>query len=335
MLAQAWSLGPESEATLLKQWDVFLSHASEDKETVALPLTAGLRRAGVRVWLDRFQIELGDSIRQKIDQGLANSRFGVVILSEIFLKKYWTGSELDALWELNAVLPVWFGIDKRMLMKYSPLLAGRAGISIDQGIDVVAQTIAARVFKPQDNSDESSSQTARDFALLLAKPAAVNELVDFVFDHPKILTRALGTYLNPEDTFRSRVQLGPNIVDFCTATFQPSIDRLMDHQFVLFGPADSSLFHDGQTDTSLNFTLNRAKEIGVWLQSNVPAAREVLRDVPAAVLTKVVAGRRPQPGSAVMQALQNLNDDSSKIQVRTYDWLLDSALAIASGGDDE
>ncbi len=317
----------------MKQWDVFLSHASEDKATVALPLSESLRRAGVRVWLDKFQIELGDSIRKKIDQGLANSRFGVVILSEVFLKKYWTGNELDALWELNVVLPVWYGIDKKLLMKYSPLLAGRAGISTDLGIDVVAQTIAARVFKPQDHSDEGSAEIARDFATLLVKPAAVEALTGFISDHPRILTRALGVYLNSEDTFRSRVELGPNVVDFCTATFQPSILRMSDYEFVLFGPADSPLFHDGQIDASLNSTLSRARTIGAWLQSNIAAAREVLRDVPTAVLTKVVAGRRPQPGSGTMQALQDLNDELIKIQVRTYDWLLDSALAIAEGGD--
>lgn len=59
----------------MKQWDGFLSHVSEDKQTVALPLTETLRRAGVRVWLDKFQIEIGDSLRLKIDEGLANSRF--------------------------------------------------------------------------------------------------------------------------------------------------------------------------------------------------------------------------------------------------------------------
>lgn len=319
----------------MKQWDVFLSHASEDKATVALPLTESLRKAGVRVWLDQFQIELGDSVRQKIDQGLANSRFGVVILSEIFLKKYWTGSELDALWELNVVLPVWFGIDKKMLMKYSPLLAGKAGVSTDLGMDVVAQTIAARVFKPQDNSDQGSSQIARDFAILLAKPATVEELVDFVSDHPKLLARALGAYLNSKDTLRSRVKLGPHVVDFCSATFQPSIGRLSDYQFVLFGPPDCPLFHDGQIVPILNSTLSRAKTIGAWLQSNITTARDALRDIPTTVLTKVVAGRRPQPGSAIMLNLQDLNDDMIKIQVRTYDWLLDSALAIAEGGDDQ
>jgi hypothetical protein len=84
----------------------------------------------------------------------------------------------------------------------------------------------------------------------------------------------------------------------------------------------------------LNATLNRAKDIGTWLQSNTTKAREILRDVPTAVLTKVVAGRRSQPGSPEVQALQNLNDELIRFQVRTYDWLLDSALSLAEGGDD-
>ena len=319
----------------MKQWDVFLSHASEDKETVALPLTEALRRLGVRVWLDKFQIEIGDSLRQKIDEGLANSRFGVVILSEVFLTKHWTGRELDALWALNDVLPVWHEIDKKTLVKYSPLLAGKVSISTSEGIDVVAQTIAARVFKPRDDSQEGYSQIARDFAVLLANDPSTNELIGFVADRPRILSRSLGVYLDSQDMFRSGVRLGQNLVDFCTATFQPTIGRMSDFQFVLFGPVNSPLFGDGRMDPPLSATVQRARDVGTWLQSNLAAAREVLHDVPASVLAKIVAGRRPQPGSPVVQALQNLNDDLIKIQVRTYDWLLDSALALAEGGDDQ
>jgi hypothetical protein len=320
---------------LLKQWDVFLSHASEDQQTVALPLTDALRRAGVRVWLDKFQIEIGDSLRQKIDEGLANSRFGVVVLSEAFLTKHWTGRELDALWALDVVLPVWHGIDKKMLTRYSPLLAGKVGISTAEGIDVVAQTIAARLFKPIDGSHETSAHIAHDFGVLLARPTPVSELVDFVADHPQILTRSLGVRMDPEDLFRVAVPLGPNIVDFCVATFYDSIGELSDYQFVLFGPVDPPLFDDGRVGAALDNTLKRAKNIGTWLESNSATAREVLRDVPTAVLTKVVAGRRPQPGSPAVQALKNLNDDLIKVHVRTYDWLLDSALALAEGGDDQ
>jgi hypothetical protein len=52
-------------------WDIFISHASEDKAEVARPLQKILEGAGLRVWLDENQLEIGDSLREKIDEGLA------------------------------------------------------------------------------------------------------------------------------------------------------------------------------------------------------------------------------------------------------------------------
>ena len=68
-----------------KEWDIFISHASEDKTKVARPLAEALRKAGVRVWLDEHQLKVGDSLSEKIDEGLSHSRFGAVILSPAFL----------------------------------------------------------------------------------------------------------------------------------------------------------------------------------------------------------------------------------------------------------
>lgn len=65
----------------MSEFDVFISHASEDKAEIARPLAESLARAGLRVWLDEFELQLGDSLREKIDQGLSLSRFGVVVLS--------------------------------------------------------------------------------------------------------------------------------------------------------------------------------------------------------------------------------------------------------------
>lgn len=66
-------------------WDVFVSHASEDKEAIAEPLAVELRARGLKVWLDKTELRIGDSLRRKIDYGLAHSTFGVVILSKSFL----------------------------------------------------------------------------------------------------------------------------------------------------------------------------------------------------------------------------------------------------------
>ena len=77
--------------------DVFISHASEDKEIVPLPLAEALRRSGVRVSVDRQELMIGDSFRSKIDHGLAHSRFGMVILTEAFFSKQWTLRERGGL----------------------------------------------------------------------------------------------------------------------------------------------------------------------------------------------------------------------------------------------
>ena len=67
-----------------KEYDVFISHASEDKEAVVRPLANALRQKGVRVWYDEFELKIGDSLRRKIDQGLSKSRFGIVVISRSF-----------------------------------------------------------------------------------------------------------------------------------------------------------------------------------------------------------------------------------------------------------
>ena len=136
----------------MKKWDVFISHASEDKQSVALPLADSLERSGLKVWLDRFELRIGDSLRERIDEGLAESSFGVVILSEHFLKKGWPKNELDGLFALEdggrrVILPVWHGVNKATVARYSPMLADRLAADTMQGIPVVTQMIAQVVLE--------------------------------------------------------------------------------------------------------------------------------------------------------------------------------------------
>jgi hypothetical protein len=79
------------------EWDVFVSHASEDKEEFARPLAQALKDRGLRVWFDEFTLRVGDSLRRSIDRGLAHSRYGVVVISPAFLSKEWPQKELDGL----------------------------------------------------------------------------------------------------------------------------------------------------------------------------------------------------------------------------------------------
>ena len=120
--------GPSSKPDQKK--DVFISHASEDKPYVE-PLVAKLEEAGITVWYDRLVLEWGDDLRSKIDTGLANCRYGIVILSKAFLgKKKWTEHELNGLFAREQagqklILPIWHDITRDDLLQYSPAFADR------------------------------------------------------------------------------------------------------------------------------------------------------------------------------------------------------------------
>ena len=114
----------------IREYDVFVSHASEDKEAVARPLAEKLRQLGLRVWFDEFELKICDSLRRKIDKGLANSKFGVVVLSKSFIKKGWANYELDGIVTKSVsgqqvILPIWHDITKQEVIDYSPSLADK------------------------------------------------------------------------------------------------------------------------------------------------------------------------------------------------------------------
>ncbi|HSV72423.1 MAG TPA: toll/interleukin-1 receptor domain-containing protein, partial [Chthonomonadales bacterium] len=130
-----------------RMWDVFICHASEDKDEVARPLARLLESRGYRVWLDEQSLRLGDSLRQKIDEGLARSRYGVVILSPAFLEKEWPQRELDGLFarELNSgkvILPVWHELNAEEVAARVPTIAGRIAVRTSEGLETVARRIA-------------------------------------------------------------------------------------------------------------------------------------------------------------------------------------------------
>ncbi|MFB5191716.1 toll/interleukin-1 receptor domain-containing protein [Alicyclobacillus fastidiosus] len=127
-------------------WDFFISHASEDKDAIARPLAHELRNRGYEVWYDEFTLTIGDSLRESIDKGLAESRYGIVILSPDFMRKGWTRQELDGLFTRQisgqkVILPVWHNITQAQLASFSPILAGKLGVPTSSGFNNVVEQI--------------------------------------------------------------------------------------------------------------------------------------------------------------------------------------------------
>ena len=114
--------------------DVFISHATEDKESFVNELVEELKKRNVKVWVDDLKIKWGDPLRKSIDEGLKKSRFGIVVISKHFIAKGWTQYELDGLFEKEmsggkVILPIWHEITKKEVQAFSPTLAGRKAMT--------------------------------------------------------------------------------------------------------------------------------------------------------------------------------------------------------------
>lgn len=141
------SMAPLSQESEI-EYDLFISHASEDKEELVRPLAIALEGLGVKVWYDEFTLKVGDSLRRSIDGGLSNSRFGTVVLSSSFFAKNWTQYELDGMTakEMDGrkmILPIWHKVTKSEVIKFSPTLADKVALNSSvHSTEEIAQLIA-------------------------------------------------------------------------------------------------------------------------------------------------------------------------------------------------
>lgn len=114
----------------MENYDFFISHASEDKDSFVRPLANALAAQGLKIWYDEFSLKIGDSLRRSIDYGLGNSKYGIVVLSKSFFSKQWTQYELDALVNRSmsgnkVILPIWHNVQHQDVSRYSHSLADK------------------------------------------------------------------------------------------------------------------------------------------------------------------------------------------------------------------
>ena len=196
------------------QPDTFICHASEDKDFMARPLHQALAEVGVYAWLDESEIRLGQSIRQKIDDGLANCRSATVILSRPFFSKNWTRYEMDGIVRRQMqgeilLFPIQHGITIDEISGHSPSLAGLSlWNSSNHSFGEIAAEIAGllgvsartSVMSPSDETGEhrgvpGASSGGRSFGVFYIARADTPELPSNV--EPE--TKALLFTLRPEE----------------------------------------------------------------------------------------------------------------------------------------
>lgn len=130
------------------RWDFFISHASEDKDSVARPLAQALRAIGQRVWFDELTIKAGDALDEVIAQGTRASVFGIAVVSPRFFGRRWTEAELAAL-EGKRMFLVLTDMDAGELAKLRPSLANRLCLRAELGPKAVAESLVEASRRPE------------------------------------------------------------------------------------------------------------------------------------------------------------------------------------------
>jgi hypothetical protein len=134
--------------------DVFLSHTGADKEWVER-LADRLEHETVKVWFDKWDIDYGENVLSKIDEGLKTSRYVAVVLSPAFTRADWPTMEwqtqvhADPAGKASRILPI-------LLHKFDP--------ETQEPIEI---PLPLRLLKWFDFSDKKNFE--REFDRLLAR----------------------------------------------------------------------------------------------------------------------------------------------------------------------
>lgn len=206
-------------------YDLFVSHASEDKAGFVRDLVTELERRGLRVWFDEAELDVGDSLVESIDDGLRRSRFGALVLSTAFFSKRWPRAELDALASREirsgdrVVLPIWLGIGEEEVRAYSPLLAVRLALRADEGVEQVAARLERRVRR----------RPAAPAPPVALQPPQPTTTLEPALLRGRILPSAYGTLIRSDErALLSRVVLAVAVPTSPEPTLRPATHQLFE-----------------------------------------------------------------------------------------------------------
>ena len=142
-------------------YDVFISHASEDKAEIARPVYAECEKLGLKVFLDEDHIGWGESFTKKINTALGAARTILVVVSNHSVSKEWPLAEINTAlgFEVDGkktVIPLMVG---KPDLSRLPLIRAKRWIDWTGDPAVVAREVAASA-RPQNRRDMAASSAA-------------------------------------------------------------------------------------------------------------------------------------------------------------------------------
>lgn len=131
------------------RYDVFISHAYEDKEEIGNALNEELRRQGIKVWYSGNDMKVGQPLSHTIlNHAIPQSKYGVVIFSDHYFKAEWARRELNAMHMqqdrrgYEIILPIWHKVDEDAVKVEFPYLVESFALHSAKGLDhIVAELV--------------------------------------------------------------------------------------------------------------------------------------------------------------------------------------------------
>ena len=145
---------PAYKAKGMPMYDVFISHANKDKETLIQDLYKSLEKLGIDIFYDEESLEWGDNWKNKILEGVQKAEFAIIVISTNFFGREWTERELYEFMNRQnrngqkLILPILYNITVEQLRdKYSTLADIQAIDSAEYSCDQIALMFAKQLIK--------------------------------------------------------------------------------------------------------------------------------------------------------------------------------------------
>ena len=131
-------------------YDLFISHASEDKDGFVRALVEERVGRGLHVWFDDAELQVGDTLTKRIDEGLARSRWCCRSESGLFQEELAANRTRCSRQHRDSdghvvVLPIWLDVSHAEVETYSPMLASKYALQSSDGVEAAAEKLERRV----------------------------------------------------------------------------------------------------------------------------------------------------------------------------------------------
>lgn len=217
-------------------YEIFVSHASEDKDAFVRPLAEWLSTHAFKVWYDEYVLKAGDSIRDKINDGLRTCRYGVVVLSPRFFAKPWPTRELNALYNLvikdpeRRLIPIILDMTFKEVEEKDPLLADVKAVSAGHGVESVGRHLVQAMIGDEERRRHQGKTTYKHarYSHNYYRPPEDVPRFGYRFDPPYEFDR-LEAELRPREILMCFLA-NPTGWNFNSACHLTSLERLREFQ---------------------------------------------------------------------------------------------------------